>query len=66
MQNGEGETGDKARPSLYDVGHQVEIQRMIRRQPPLQDTEIDNGILGFVFQLNLINVIVQHVKCSFR
>ncbi|XP_067411899.1 centrosomal protein of 152 kDa isoform X2 [Emydura macquarii macquarii] len=42
MQNGEGETGDKARPSLYDVGHQVEIQRMIRRQPPLQDTEIDN------------------------
>ncbi|XP_039346637.1 centrosomal protein of 152 kDa isoform X5 [Mauremys reevesii] len=42
MQNGEGETGDKARPPMYDVGLQVEIQRILRRQPPLQDTEMDN------------------------
>ncbi|XP_032618852.1 centrosomal protein of 152 kDa isoform X2 [Chelonoidis abingdonii] len=42
MQNGEGETGDKARPPMYDIGLQVEIQRILRRQPPLQDTEMDN------------------------
>ncbi|KAG6939704.1 centrosomal protein 152 [Chelydra serpentina] len=42
MQNGEGETGDKARPPMYDVGLQVEIQRILRRQPSLQDTEMDN------------------------
>ncbi|XP_043380170.1 centrosomal protein of 152 kDa isoform X5 [Chelonia mydas] len=41
-QNGEGETGDQARPPMYDVGLQVEIQRILRRQPPLQDTEMDN------------------------
>ncbi|XP_065415462.1 centrosomal protein of 152 kDa isoform X6 [Chrysemys picta bellii] len=42
VQNGEGETGDKARPPMYDVGLQVEIQRILRRQPPLQDAEMDN------------------------
>ncbi|XP_030433460.1 centrosomal protein of 152 kDa isoform X3 [Gopherus evgoodei] len=42
MQNGEGETGDKARSPMYDIGLQVEIQRILRRQPPLQDTEMDN------------------------
>ncbi|CAM5087433.1 unnamed protein product [Natator depressus] len=41
-QNGEGETGDQARPPMYDVGLQVEIQRILRRQPPLRDTEMDN------------------------
>uniref|UniRef100_A0A452H8T5 CEP152 CEP63 binding coiled coil domain-containing protein n=1 Tax=Gopherus agassizii TaxID=38772 RepID=A0A452H8T5_9SAUR len=42
MQNGEGETGDKARSPMYDIGLQVEIQRILRRQPALQDTEMDN------------------------
>ncbi|XP_050824857.1 centrosomal protein of 152 kDa isoform X3 [Gopherus flavomarginatus] len=42
MQNREGETGDTARSPMYDIGLQVEIQRILRRQPPLQDTEMDN------------------------
>ncbi|XP_075753307.1 centrosomal protein of 152 kDa isoform X3 [Pelodiscus sinensis] len=42
MQNGEGESGDKAKSSTYDVGHQVKLQKLLRRQPPLQDTEMDN------------------------
>ncbi|XP_063170108.1 centrosomal protein of 152 kDa [Candoia aspera] len=41
MQNGEGEPGDKARHSMYDVGQQVELQRILRKHPPLQETEID-------------------------
>ncbi|NXE48856.1 CE152 protein, partial [Casuarius casuarius] len=42
VQSGEGETGDMARP-VYSVGHQVEIQRMLRRRPPSQETETDEG-----------------------
>ncbi|XP_070809514.1 centrosomal protein of 152 kDa [Pituophis catenifer annectens] len=41
MQNGEGEPGDKFRRSMYNVEQQVEIQRMLRKHPPLQETEID-------------------------
>ncbi|XP_061451435.1 centrosomal protein of 152 kDa isoform X2 [Rhineura floridana] len=41
MQSSEGETGDKARPFMYDVGQQVELQRMLRKQPPFQETEKD-------------------------
>ncbi|XP_067161821.1 centrosomal protein of 152 kDa [Apteryx mantelli] len=41
VQSGEGETGDMARPPVYSVGHQVEIQRMLRRRPPSQETETD-------------------------
>ncbi|XP_070618450.1 centrosomal protein of 152 kDa isoform X2 [Erythrolamprus reginae] len=41
MQNGEGEPGDKFRRPMYDVGLQVEIQRILRKHPPLQETEID-------------------------
>ncbi|KAH0619972.1 hypothetical protein JD844_014453 [Phrynosoma platyrhinos] len=40
MQN-EGETGDKARPFIYDVGQQVELQRMLKNQPSLQETDVD-------------------------
>ncbi|XP_008119078.2 centrosomal protein of 152 kDa isoform X2 [Anolis carolinensis] len=42
LQN-EGETGDKARPILYDVGQQMELQRMLRKQPSLQEAEMDSG-----------------------
>nr|XP_060611287.1 centrosomal protein of 152 kDa isoform X2 [Anolis sagrei ordinatus] len=42
LQN-EGETGDKARPILYDVGQQIELQRMLRKKPSLQETEVDTG-----------------------
>ncbi|XP_026532923.1 centrosomal protein of 152 kDa [Notechis scutatus] len=41
MQNGEGEPGDKFIRSMYNVGQQVEIQRMLRKHPSLQETEID-------------------------
>nr|XP_009679650.1 PREDICTED: centrosomal protein of 152 kDa isoform X1 [Struthio camelus australis] len=41
VQSGEGETGDMARPSVYSVGHQVEIQRRLRRQLSSQETETD-------------------------
>ncbi|KAM6425836.1 centrosomal protein of 152 kDa isoform 1-T2 [Liasis olivaceus] len=41
MRNGEGEPGDQARRSMYDVGQQVELQRILRKHPPLQETEID-------------------------
>ncbi|XP_042333090.1 centrosomal protein of 152 kDa isoform X2 [Sceloporus undulatus] len=37
----EGENGDKARPFIYDVGQQVELQRMLRNQPSLQETDVD-------------------------
>ncbi|KAM9223831.1 LOW QUALITY PROTEIN: centrosomal protein of 152 kDa [Leptosomus discolor] len=40
LQQGEGETGDMARP-LYNVGHQAEAQRRLSRQPPLQETGTD-------------------------
>ncbi|XP_062998371.1 centrosomal protein of 152 kDa [Elgaria multicarinata webbii] len=40
MQSTEGETGDKARPSMYDIGQQVELQRRLRK-PPLQETGMD-------------------------
>ncbi|XP_062439672.1 centrosomal protein of 152 kDa [Rhea pennata] len=43
VQSGEGETGDMARPSVYSVGHQVEIQRMLRQLPPSQETETDKN-----------------------
>ncbi|XP_068814660.1 centrosomal protein of 152 kDa isoform X8 [Struthio camelus] len=41
VQSGEGETGDMARPSVYSVGHQVEIRRRLRRQLSSQETETD-------------------------
>ncbi|KAL7980059.1 hypothetical protein Chor_001327 [Crotalus horridus] len=41
MQNGEGEPGDKFRPSAYNIGQQVELQRILRKHPPLQETERD-------------------------
>ncbi|XP_053128788.1 centrosomal protein of 152 kDa isoform X3 [Hemicordylus capensis] len=41
MQSGEGETGDKVRPSMYSVEQQVELQRRLRKQPALQETEVD-------------------------
>uniref|UniRef100_A0A7M4F829 Centrosomal protein 152 n=1 Tax=Crocodylus porosus TaxID=8502 RepID=A0A7M4F829_CROPO len=41
MISGEEETGDKARPPVYDVGHQLEIHRIIRSQMPLQGTEME-------------------------
>ncbi|ETE66292.1 Centrosomal protein, partial [Ophiophagus hannah] len=41
MQNGEGEPGDKFKRSMYNVGQQVEIQRILRKHPSLQETEID-------------------------
>ncbi|XP_054858693.1 centrosomal protein of 152 kDa [Eublepharis macularius] len=43
LQSGEGETGDKARLSLYDVGEQVELQRRLRKLPSPQETEADNA-----------------------
>ncbi|XP_032089427.1 centrosomal protein of 152 kDa [Thamnophis elegans] len=43
MQNGEGEAGDKFRRPTYNIGQQVEIQRIIRKHPSLQETEIDFG-----------------------
>ncbi|XP_033022852.1 centrosomal protein of 152 kDa isoform X3 [Lacerta agilis] len=41
LHSSEGETGDKARPSMYNVGQQVELQRMLRKQTPLQESEMD-------------------------
>ncbi|XP_014461548.2 centrosomal protein of 152 kDa isoform X1 [Alligator mississippiensis] len=41
MISGEEETGDKARPPMYDVGHQLEIHRIMRSQMPLQETEME-------------------------
>ncbi|PKU48121.1 hypothetical protein llap_1592 [Limosa lapponica baueri] len=41
LQHGEGETGDVARPPVYNVGHQAEAQRRLRQQPPLQETGTD-------------------------
>ncbi|XP_014799763.1 PREDICTED: centrosomal protein of 152 kDa isoform X2 [Calidris pugnax] len=41
LQCGEGETGDMARPPVYDVRHQGERQRRLRQQPPLQETGTD-------------------------
>ncbi|XP_039215198.1 centrosomal protein of 152 kDa isoform X2 [Crotalus tigris] len=41
MQNGEGEPGDKFRPSAYNIGQQVELQRILRKHPPLEETERD-------------------------
>ncbi|XP_072727038.1 centrosomal protein of 152 kDa isoform X4 [Ciconia boyciana] len=43
LQRGEGETGDMARPPVYEFGHQAEAQRRLRRQPPLQETGTDKG-----------------------
>ncbi|XP_075570007.1 centrosomal protein of 152 kDa [Pelecanus crispus] len=43
LQRGEGETGDMARSPVYNVGHQAEAQRKLRRQPPLQETGTDKG-----------------------
>ncbi|KAM7102872.1 centrosomal protein of 152 kDa isoform 4-T5 [Ciconia maguari] len=43
LQRGEGETGDMARPLVYEFGHQAEAQRRLRRQPPLQETGTDKG-----------------------
>ncbi|XP_074011747.1 LOW QUALITY PROTEIN: centrosomal protein of 152 kDa [Numenius arquata] len=42
LQHG-GETGDMARPPVYNVGHQAEAQRRLRQQPPLQETGTDKG-----------------------
>ncbi|XP_066491679.1 centrosomal protein of 152 kDa isoform X2 [Tiliqua scincoides] len=41
IRSGEEETGDKARPSMFDLGKQVELQRILRKQPALQETEMD-------------------------
>ncbi|XP_054244147.1 centrosomal protein of 152 kDa [Indicator indicator] len=41
LQCGEGETGNVARPPVYNVGHQAEARRRLRRQPPLQETGTD-------------------------
>uniref|UniRef100_A0A8C7E7K7 Centrosomal protein 152 n=1 Tax=Naja naja TaxID=35670 RepID=A0A8C7E7K7_NAJNA len=41
MQNGEGEPGGRFRRSMYNIGQQVEIQRILRKHPSLQETEID-------------------------
>ncbi|NXV95405.1 CE152 protein, partial [Calonectris borealis] len=43
LQCGEGETGDMARLPVYNVGHQAEAQRRLKRQPPLQETGTDKG-----------------------
>ncbi|XP_072837686.2 centrosomal protein of 152 kDa isoform X2 [Pogona vitticeps] len=37
MRSGEGETGDTARPLLYDVGQQVELERRLRKPQPSQE-----------------------------
>ncbi|KAJ7311018.1 hypothetical protein JRQ81_006614 [Phrynocephalus forsythii] len=42
LPSGEGETGDQARPFLYDVGQQIELERRLRKQPPSQETEMDS------------------------
>ncbi|NWH64856.1 CE152 protein, partial [Geococcyx californianus] len=44
LQCGEGETGGMARPAVHNVGHQAEVQRRLRRQPPLQETGTNKGI----------------------
>ncbi|XP_035755396.1 centrosomal protein of 152 kDa isoform X2 [Egretta garzetta] len=41
LQHGEGETGDVARSSVYNVGHQAEAQKRLRQQPPFQETGVD-------------------------
>ncbi|KAM6125450.1 LOW QUALITY PROTEIN: centrosomal protein of 152 kDa [Phoenicopterus ruber ruber] len=41
LQHSDGETGDMAGPPVYDVGHQAEAKRRLRRQPPLQETGTD-------------------------
>ncbi|KAM6119212.1 centrosomal protein of 152 kDa [Pterocles gutturalis] len=41
LRHGERETGDMARPPLYNVGHQAEAQRRLRRQPARQETGTD-------------------------
>nr|XP_034987778.1 centrosomal protein of 152 kDa isoform X4 [Zootoca vivipara] len=41
LHSSEGETGDKARPSMYSVGQQVELQRILRKHTPFQESEID-------------------------
>ncbi|XP_067999873.1 centrosomal protein of 152 kDa isoform X2 [Melanerpes formicivorus] len=38
LQCDEGQTGTVARPPVYNVEHQAEAQRRLRRQPPLQET----------------------------
>ncbi|XP_010283998.1 PREDICTED: centrosomal protein of 152 kDa [Phaethon lepturus] len=43
LQCGEGETGDMARPPVYDIGHQAEARRRLRPQLPLQGTGTDKG-----------------------
>ncbi|NXV03922.1 CE152 protein, partial [Cettia cetti] len=43
-QHGAGNTGDVARPSLCNAGHQAEAQRRLRRHTPLQEAGIDKGI----------------------
>lgn len=48
IRSGEEETGDKARPSIFDLGKQLELQRVLRKQPALQETEMDFGIFPFV------------------
>ena len=50
LQRGEGDTGDMARSPVYNVGHQAEAQRRLRRRPPSQETGTDKGI-GFIFNL---------------
>ncbi|XP_009978768.1 PREDICTED: centrosomal protein of 152 kDa [Tauraco erythrolophus] len=38
LQCGEGETGNVARPPVYNAGHQAEAQRRPRRQPSLKES----------------------------
>ncbi|KAL8197237.1 UNVERIFIED_CONTAM: hypothetical protein K2H54_017536, partial [Gekko kuhli] len=42
LQSGEGETENKARPTVYDVGEQAEQQRRLRKPLSLQEAETDN------------------------
>lgn len=53
-QHGAGDAGGVARSLVYNVGHQAEAQRRLRRQTPLQEAETDKGI---GFDLNLADCI---------
>ncbi|XP_042660230.1 centrosomal protein of 152 kDa [Tyto alba] len=41
LQCGEGETGDMARPPVYNVGREEDEQKRLAGQPPLQETGTD-------------------------
>ncbi|XP_060115949.1 centrosomal protein of 152 kDa [Heteronotia binoei] len=50
LQSDEGETGNKARPGMYDVREQVELQRRLRKTPSLQEADMDNDSKSLLSQ----------------